>query len=339
MKRRRQSSQRWRSRRGCVAVWASPEQSQSITRPRTRAQRRVETKSTSSGASSRVVLLTFAHRCLRGCYSASARRHRLAETHTARQSSLHTLPSHPRLSGLHQSTRVSRTLISPSLASQSTMAERRRTIASNQLPYNQPQVPSSIPRPANTGLRQSLAPQAAGRQSLAPGAFGGNMRGRASMAPSAYAGAGGGLGDSQVSSSSQPQGSQGAAGGSQFSQGHGGPPMTVSRSGHTYSSNMGGSMSVARGQGALRSSMAQPYGIDNIPGTCVDALLVRASRRSNADARRVLLAANAAPRPSAARWLHPSLRRPAAVTSAPLLATSNRRWTRATTRRARPARR
>ncbi|BGP08795.1 kinetochore-associated Ndc80 complex subunit ndc80 [Rhodotorula toruloides] len=147
------------------------------------------------------------------------------------------------------------------------MAERRRTIASNQLPYNQPQVPSSIPRPANTGLRQSLAPQAAGRQSLAPGAFGGNMRGRASMAPSAYAGAGGGLGDSQVSSSSQPQGSQGAAGGSQFSQGHGGPPMTVSRSGHTYSSNMGGSMSVARGQGALRSSMAQPYGIDNIPGT------------------------------------------------------------------------
>lgn len=149
------------------------------------------------------------------------------------------------------------------------MAERRRTIASNQLPYNQQQVPSSIPRPANTALRQSLVPQAAGRQSLAPGAFGGTMRGRASMAPSAYGGggAGGGLGDSQLSSSSQPQASQGAATGSQFSQGHGGPPMTVSRSGHTYSSNMAGSMSVARGQGALRSSMAQPYGLDNVPGT------------------------------------------------------------------------
>ncbi|GAA6048435.1 hypothetical protein JCM3770_003756 [Rhodotorula araucariae] len=139
------------------------------------------------------------------------------------------------------------------------MGDRRRTIQAHQstLP-----VPSSIPRPANT-LRQSLAPQPAShRQSLAPGlgaSSGFAGRARASIAP----GAGGYPPSSQ---DSQPLGSsQPLSQGSQFSQGHGGPirepPMTASRAGHMYTSAgvgamMGGSLSVARNPGALRSSMA-----------------------------------------------------------------------------------
>ena len=120
-------------------------------------------------------------------------------------------------------------------------------------------VPSSIPRPPNT-LRHSLAPAAQGRQSIAPGgggAFGGGrVSGRASMAPGA-----GAFADSQ-NSQSGPGASQG---GSQFSQGHGGPPpqssshlvapMTASRAGNVYTS-FGASQSAAKAHPTLRTSMA-----------------------------------------------------------------------------------
>ena len=126
-------------------------------------------------------------------------------------------------------------------------------------------VPSSIPRPPNT-LRHSLAPAAQGRQSIAPGgggAFGGRVSGRASMAPGAGAGA---FADSQ---NSQAGGGHGASqGGSQFSQGHGGPPpqpsshlvapMTASRAGNVYTS-FGASQSAAKAHPTLRTSMAADY--------------------------------------------------------------------------------
>ncbi|GAA5900177.1 hypothetical protein JCM8208_002040 [Rhodotorula glutinis] len=133
------------------------------------------------------------------------------------------------------------------------MGDRRRTIQHSQsgLP-----VPSSIPRPPTT-LRQSLAPHQHGRPSLAASSSSTNAaahRARASIAPLAS------------SQESQPA----SQGGSQFSQGHGGPllhqqqaPMTASRQGHMYTSvgaaqqgMLGGSMSVSRNPGALRSSMA-----------------------------------------------------------------------------------
>ncbi|GJN91123.1 hypothetical protein Rhopal_004141-T1 [Rhodotorula paludigena] len=145
------------------------------------------------------------------------------------------------------------------------MGDRRRTL---QAPAAGLHVPSSIPRPATT-LRQSLAPQAASsssssalpRQSLAHSV---PHRARASIAPGAAAAA-----YDHPAASSQGSSSQG-----HFSQGHGGPapgasrhagepPMTASRAGHMYSSvqaaggpMLGASMSVARSQGALRSSMA-----------------------------------------------------------------------------------
>ncbi|GAA5866984.1 hypothetical protein JCM1840_005931 [Sporobolomyces johnsonii] len=124
------------------------------------------------------------------------------------------------------------------------MADRRRTISNSQQ-GQYPAVPSSIPRPS-TAMRQSLAPASIGTS------MGIGRAGRQSMAPYASASAGYDHGGSQ--------GSQGV-----FSQGHGGParpepPMTASRAGHMYTSGgaiaLGGSMSVARSQGALRSSMA-----------------------------------------------------------------------------------
>ncbi|KPV77620.1 uncharacterized protein RHOBADRAFT_41615 [Rhodotorula graminis WP1] len=138
------------------------------------------------------------------------------------------------------------------------MGDRRRTLqhSNSGLP-----VPSSIPRPPTT-LRHSLAPQQHGRPSLAASSSSAALpgRARASIAPLA---------------SSQESQAQSQGGGSQFSQGHGGPlvqqqaPMTASRQGHMYTSAaaqqqqqqqgggaFGGSMSVSRNPGALRSSMA-----------------------------------------------------------------------------------
>ncbi|TNY20699.1 HEC/Ndc80p family-domain-containing protein [Rhodotorula diobovata] len=142
------------------------------------------------------------------------------------------------------------------------MGDRRRTIQHNQ--HSSLPVPSSIPRP-QTSLRQSLAPSTS-RQSLAPG-LGHSTgpfanRARASIAPGAYPSS-----SSQDSNQGPSQPLAGASQGSQFSQGHGGParepPMTASRAGHMYTSAgagamLGGSMSVARNPGALRSSMAVP---------------------------------------------------------------------------------
>ncbi|GAA6060041.1 hypothetical protein JCM10212_001038 [Sporobolomyces blumeae] len=166
------------------------------------------------------------------------------------------------------------------------MGDRRRTIQSNNPPPHL-SVPSSIPRPS-TSLRQSLAPgglpgqaSANARQSLAPGGAGaGAGGGRMSVAGGGGGGGGGGAGGARhsmapyatMSAASQQSQGDGASQGL-FSQGHGGPrepPMTASRVGHTlYSSHAGyaggaagamGSMSVARSQGALRSSMAQAGG-------------------------------------------------------------------------------
>lgn len=150
------------------------------------------------------------------------------------------------------------------------MGDRRRTIQHNQ--HSSLPVPSSIPRP-QTSLRQSLAPSTS-RQSLAPG-LGHSTgpfanRARASIAPGAYPSS-----SSQDSNQGPSQPLAGASQGSQFSQGHGGParepPMTASRAGHMYTSAgagamLGGSMSVARNPGALRSSMAVPG--DYAPPRC-----------------------------------------------------------------------
>ncbi|GAA5987764.1 hypothetical protein JCM10908_007203 [Rhodotorula pacifica] len=141
------------------------------------------------------------------------------------------------------------------------MADRRRTTMTTHSLGGAGAVPSSIPRPPNT-LRHSLAPNQ-GRASIAPGAAGaaagggtafGRGSGRASMAPGAFA-------DSQ---NSQGGGSQGA-GGSQFSQGHGGPPahhlvapMTASRAANVYTS-FGASQSAAKAHPTLRTSMAADY--------------------------------------------------------------------------------
>lgn len=129
------------------------------------------------------------------------------------------------------------------------MGDRRRTI---QQPQQPPLVPSSIPRPSSSTLRQSLAPPTHNnnRQSLLPQ----NARAstsRQSIAPYSTYDQGGGASQSQ----SQP-----------FSQGHGGPqvPMTASRvGGNMYHSQQGLTASVAR-QGVLaqssRGSMAQSGG-------------------------------------------------------------------------------
>ncbi|KWU43982.1 hypothetical protein RHOSPDRAFT_25948 [Rhodotorula sp. JG-1b] len=143
------------------------------------------------------------------------------------------------------------------------MADRRRTTMTTHSLGGQGGVPSSIPRPPNT-LRHSLAPAAQGRQSIAPGgpgggAFGGGrVSGRASMAPGA-----GAFADSQ-NSQSGPGASQG---GSQFSQGHGGPPpqsshlvapMTASRAGNVYTSER--RTSTFRRSTMANSVMATPGG-------------------------------------------------------------------------------
>ncbi|POY75601.1 hypothetical protein BMF94_1223 [Rhodotorula taiwanensis] len=136
------------------------------------------------------------------------------------------------------------------------MADRRRTTMTTHSVGGAGGVPSSIPRPPNT-LRHSLAPNA-GRASMAPGAGGaasafGRASGRASMAPGAFA-------DSQNSQSAGPPG---ASQGSQFSQGHGGPPhlvapMTASRAANVYTS-FGASQSAIKSQSVLRTSMAPDY--------------------------------------------------------------------------------
>lgn len=73
------------------------------------------------------------------------------------------------------------------------------------------------------------------------------------MAPGAFA-------DSQNSQSAGPPG---ASQGSQFSQGHGGPPhlvapMTASRAANVYTS-FGASQSAIKSQSVLRTSMAPDY--------------------------------------------------------------------------------
>jgi len=127
------------------------------------------------------------------------------------------------------------------------MGDRRRTIQTNQVPP--PGVPSSIPRPSHSSLRQSLAPPGqslTSRQSLAVSA-------RQSLAPYSSQSSQGGY-DSQGSSQGQQV----------FSQGHGGiggsrePPMTVNRSNHMYSS-YSNPMSVSRNQ------QQPPFGQDYVP--------------------------------------------------------------------------
>ena len=121
------------------------------------------------------------------------------------------------------------------------MGDRRRTI---QQPSQPPIVPSSIPRPSNASLRQSLAPSNNRTSLLPPSTQARQSTSRQSIAPYSTYDQGGG-------SQSQP-----------FSQGHGGiggqqPPMTASRLGHMYTSQQHsnlGTMSVARNQHLLTSS-------------------------------------------------------------------------------------
>ncbi|GAA5989700.1 hypothetical protein JCM5350_007361 [Sporobolomyces pararoseus] len=137
------------------------------------------------------------------------------------------------------------------------MGDRRRTIQSSHQPSGGGggNVPSSIPRPSNASLRQSLAPTStSSRQSLLPQQQQ-SMRGRQSIAP-------------YPSSSQEFIGSsQSSQGGGVFSQGHGGPPppppSTISRNNNMYTSHSMGSMSVSRNQPTLmssRSSFAQSGG-------------------------------------------------------------------------------